>query len=90
MLSPGESKGFLHALGVEVGAVGTAEVLDLQDVAVADEAAVLAGDVAQGDAEVAVLAPADDGHVARDGETPPLPVRPEHHEYRLHVDLPRK
>ena len=48
------------------------------------EAAVLAGDVAERDAQVAVLASSDDGHVARDGEAAPLPVRPEHHEYRLH------
>ena len=80
----GREQRFLHALGVEERAVGAAEVFDLQHVAVADEPAMLAGDVAERDAQVAVLASADDGHVARDGEAPPLPVRPEHHEYRLH------
>src|SRR5687768_17426773 len=45
----------------------------------------LAGNVAQRDAQVAVLAATDDGHVAHDRKAAPLPVRPKHDENNLHV-----
>ncbi len=83
----GREDRFLDARAVEEGAVGAAEVFELEAVAVAEDAAVLARDFAQGDAEVAVLAASDDGHVAGHGETAPLPVRSEHDQYRLHTVL---
>jgi hypothetical protein len=86
---PGAEDGLaLHAVAVQVGPVGAAEVFQPQAVAVAHHAAVLAGDLAQRDAQVAVLAAADHGHVTNDGKATPFPVRPKHYEYRLHSDLP--
>ena len=44
-----------------------------------------AGDFSERNAKIAVLPAANDGHIARDGKAAPLPVRPEHDEYRLHT-----
>src|SRR5439155_1045910 len=66
---PGRRRGFLGALAVEDGAVGAAQVLELEAVAVADNAAVLARGLAEGDAQVAVLPAAHHGPVAHHGET---------------------
>ena len=41
--------------------------------------------VAQRDAEIAIFASTDDRHVACDGETSALPIRPEHDHHNAHV-----
>jgi hypothetical protein len=56
----------LHACAVAIGAVGAAQILDANVVAVLDQPAMFARDVTERDAEVAVFAAADDGHVAHD------------------------
>ena len=76
---------FLYALPVVVRPVGAAEVFQLQSVAVLDQAAVLAGDLAQRDTQVAVLATADDREVFVKRETASIAIRPEHRQDDLHV-----
>jgi hypothetical protein len=75
----------LDPFAIAIGAVGAAEVFDLDVFAIENEAAMFAGDITQWDAEVAIFASSDDRHVARDGKTPALPIRPEHDHHNAHV-----
>jgi hypothetical protein len=74
----------LDALTVDVGAVGTAEVFDADSVVGSDETAVFAGDVTDGNAEVAIFASTDDGHIAYDRKASTLTVAAKHDQNYLH------
>ena len=74
-----------EAAAIEKSAIGTAEIFNLDVFAVQDEPAMFAGDVAERNSQVAVFATTDDRHVAGNGKTPALPIRPEHDHHNAHV-----
>jgi hypothetical protein len=74
----GAKSGLLHALAIVVGSVGAAQVFKTKNICFPHQAAMLAGNLAQGDAQIAILAATDDGDIARNRETSPVSVGPEH------------
>jgi len=78
----------LHALAIAIRAVGLAQILDLDGFTFKDDPAMLAGDVRERNAEIAIFATTDNGHVSRDRETPALSIRPKHDHYNAHANSP--
>lgn len=84
----GIDDGFLDADAVVERSVGAAQVFDLQDIVVGDEAAMFSRDIAKRNAQVAIFTTANDGHGARQRKAAPLAIGPKHHQNHLHVALP--
>ena len=80
-----------NPLAVMESTVGAAQIFGAHAVAIADDSAMLSRNLADRNAQIAILTTADDGHVARHREASLITLRAEHYEHHLHVfSLPKQ
>src|SRR6202041_616170 len=84
----GVQHGFLNALAVDESAVGTAQVFNADGVSLFDQPAMFAGNITDGNSQIAIFASTDDGHVTGDGKTAAFSVTAEHYQHNLHNKAP--